>query len=75
MAKLKGSTAALTMNDEDKSWRARSDLRVLQEAREVESDKARVTAAKREAKAQMDALKFVTKEREARTKRLEKIKI
>ena len=75
MAKLKGSAATPRMTAEDKSWRARSDLRTLQEAREVEADKTRVTAAKREAQAQMDALRSVTKEREARTKRLEKVKI
>ena len=46
---------------EDKAWRARDDLRTLQSAVEIQSDKSRVAAAQREAKLQMQALAKVGK--------------
>lgn len=47
--------------EEDKKWRAQDDLRALQRAKEIESDKARMAAAKAVAKEQMDALSKVAK--------------
>ena len=42
---------------EDQKWRAEDDLRALQRAAEIQSDKSRVKAAKAVAKEQMTALK------------------
>lgn len=42
-------------------WRAEDDLRALQRAREIESDKGRMSAAKAVAKEQMSALSRVAK--------------
>jgi hypothetical protein len=41
---------------EEKKWRAESDLRILKEARDIESNKSRMAAAKRIADEQMKAL-------------------
>lgn len=43
----------------DESWRARDDLRTLQQAKEIQADKARVKAAEREAEAQVKAIQSV----------------
>ena len=45
----------------DNSWRARSDLRALQEAEEIRRDRARLSAAKKEAKTMMRDLSKVCK--------------
>lgn len=42
---------------EDQKWRAEDDLRALQRAKEIESDKSRMKAAKAIAKEQMNTLK------------------
>ena len=42
---------------EDNKWRAEDDLRALQRAKEIESDKSRMKAAKAIAKEQMSNLK------------------
>ncbi len=42
---------------EDTKWRAEDDLRALQRAKEIESDKSRMKAAKAIAKEQMNNLK------------------
>jgi len=42
--------------DEEKKWRAEADLRTLKEAREIESNRSRMAAAKRCADEQMKAL-------------------
>lgn len=42
---------------EDQKWRAEDDLRALQRAKEIESDKGRMKAAKAIAKEQMNTLK------------------
>ncbi len=42
---------------EDQKWRAEDDLRALQRAREIESDKSRMKAAKAVAKEQLNTLK------------------
>lgn len=47
-----GQTAA-----EEKQQKAQNDLRTLRDAEEIRGDKARVTAAEKEGKKQMDALK------------------
>jgi len=44
---------------EDQKWRAEDDLRALQRARENESDKSRMKAAKAIAKEQMQNLKKI----------------
>jgi hypothetical protein len=46
---------------EEMKWRARDDLRVLQQAQEIQRDRSRLTMAKREAQAQMSALAKVSK--------------
>lgn len=43
--------------DEDKKWRAQDDLRILQNAEKIKSDKERMKAAKSCAKEQMNDLK------------------
>lgn len=43
--------------DREKKWQAEDDLRTLQRAKEVESDKARMKAAKALAQEQMNNLK------------------
>ena len=45
----------------DRQWQAREDLRVLQQAQEIQQNKARLTRAKAEAEAQMAALAKTTK--------------
>ena len=44
---------------EDQKWRAEDDLRALQRASEIQSDKARMKAAKAIAKEQMNNLKKI----------------
>ena len=43
--------AASRMSVEDKKWRARDDLRTLQQASAIQADKSRVTAAQAQVKA------------------------
>jgi hypothetical protein len=45
----------------DRQWQARDDLRVLQQAQEIQQNKARLARAKAEAEAQMAALAKTTK--------------
>lgn len=45
--------------EEDKKWRAESDLRTLQSAEDIKRDKARMAAAKNCAKEQMQNLKKI----------------
>jgi len=51
------SDSPSTMAKDDQKWRAEDDLRALQRAAEIQSDKSRVKAAKAVAKEQMTALK------------------
>lgn len=44
---------------DDMKWRARDDIRVLQQAAEIQRDKARMRAAKSEAQAQVKQLSSV----------------
>lgn len=45
--------------EEDKKWRARDDMRTLQQAKEIEADKARMQAVKSMAKDEMSRLKKI----------------
>ena len=45
----------------DRQWQARDDLWVLQQAQEIQQNKARLARAKAEAEAQMAALAKTTK--------------
>ena len=45
--------------EEDKKWRAQDDMRALQRAKEIESDKARMQAVKSVAKEEMARLKKI----------------
>lgn len=56
-----GIAAAPRMTAEDRSWRARDDLRTLTQAQEIAADKARLAAAKREATKQQQSLSRVAK--------------
>lgn len=46
---------------DDMKWRARDDIRTLQQAAEIQRDKARMKAAKAEAQAQVKQLSSVCK--------------
>ena len=61
----------------DEGWRAQDDLRTLSRAAEIGKDKARVRAAKTEAKKQMSALQTVVGKPKAgaRRKRLENVQL
>jgi len=48
-----------TYAEEDKKWQARDDMRALQRAKEIESDKARMQAVKSVAKEEMARLKKI----------------
>lgn len=54
--KIVSDTASTGRPSEDIKWRAQSDLRTLQEAECIKRDRTRVSAAKKEAKAQIKAL-------------------
>lgn len=64
---VKRSTAKKPVNkaprlaaiSEDKKWQAEDDLRTLQRAQEIQKSRSRLSAAKRIAKEQVDALKKV----------------
>lgn len=58
--KIVSDTAECSPKVNDK-WRAEDDLRALQRAAEIQSDKSRMTAAKAVAKEQMNALSKVAK--------------
>ena len=51
---------ARTISAEEKRWRARDDLETLKRADEIKKNRTRLSAAKKEAKSQMDALNKVT---------------
>ena len=55
---VKSSAGNSAMFDE-KKWQAQDDLRTLQRAREIEANRSRLAAAKREADAQLKALQKV----------------
>lgn len=45
--------------EENKKWRAKDDMRTLQQAKEIEADKARMQAVKSMAKEEMSNLKKI----------------
>mgnify|MGYP001581467633 CR=1 FL=1 len=45
----KNSIGLMASYYDDSAWKAREDMRTLKNAREIESDRARLAAAKREA--------------------------
>ena len=47
------------MSAEDRRYQARDDLRTLQRAQEIQKDKARVTAATKEAQTQVKTIQAV----------------
>jgi hypothetical protein len=53
------SSAIKTVMFDEKKWQAQDDLRTLQRAREIEANRSRMAAAKREADAQLKALQKV----------------
>jgi len=55
--KIVSEGPSTTYAKEDQKWRAEDDLRALQRAREIESDKSRMKAAKAVAKEQLNTLK------------------
>jgi hypothetical protein len=60
--KLTAAVASPKINRaEEARWRARDDLRVLQQAQEIQRDRSRLSMAKREAQAQISALAKVSK--------------
>lgn len=57
--KIVSDSPSTSYAKEDQKWRAEDDLRALQRAREIESDKSRMKAAKAIAKEQMQNLKKI----------------
>jgi hypothetical protein len=53
------ASVMVSMGSQEKKWQAQDDLRTLQRAREIEANRTRLAAAKREADAQLKALKQV----------------
>lgn len=53
------SRVTMAMAMPDQKWQAQDDLRTLQRAREIEANRTRLAAAKREADAQLKALQKV----------------
>ena len=57
---LKTRTAVATPKpDSEAQWRARSDMHTLKEAHQIQSDKARLAAATKHAKAELQAMSAV----------------
>ena len=65
MATKKPSTvsAATRLTAQDKKYQAQDDLRTMQRAAEIQSDKSRMTAAQKEAQNQMAALSSISKKK------------
>ena len=63
MATKKSATSAPRITASDKKWQAQSDLRTIQEAAQIQSDKSRMSAAQKEAQNQMAALSSVAKKK------------
>lgn len=59
--KVQAIAAPRVNRTEEAKWRARDDLRVLQQAQEIQRDRSRMMMAKREAQAQISALAKVSK--------------
>lgn len=52
---------ASTGSFDEKKWRAQEDMRTLTRAREIEADRTRLAAAKREAGTELKKLQAITK--------------
>lgn len=52
---------AQSISDDERRWRAQSDVRTLKEAEEIRKDKSRMTAAQREAQTQLQAIAQIAK--------------
>lgn len=64
MATKKTSTvAAPRVTAADKKWQAQADLRTMQEASQIQTDKRRMAAAQKEAQNQMAALNSIAKKK------------
>lgn len=64
MATKKTSVVATSrVSAADKKWQAQSDLRTMQEATQIQNDKARMSAAQKEAQNQMAALNSIAKKK------------
>ncbi|WP_024873145.1 hypothetical protein [Tolumonas lignilytica] len=57
----KNTPKAASVSDDERRWRAQSDVRTLQEAEKIRSDKSRMTEAQKEAKSQLDAMAQIAK--------------
>lgn len=57
--KIVNDAPSASYDKEDQKWRAEDDLRALQRAKEIESDKSRMKAAKNIAKEQLNNLKKI----------------
>lgn len=52
-----------TATASEKKWQAQSDLRTMQEASQIQTDKRRMAAAQKEAQNQMAALNSIAKKK------------
>jgi len=58
-ALMKLATAEMRETEESKRWQAEDDLRTLQQAKEIESNRARMSAAKKIAISQIKQLEKI----------------
>jgi hypothetical protein len=58
-ALMKLATAEMRETEESKRWQAEDDLRTLQRAKEIESNRARLSAAKKVATTQIKQLEKI----------------
>jgi hypothetical protein len=58
-ALMKLATAEMRETEESKRWQAEDDLRTLQRAKEIESNRARMSAAKKVATTQIKQLEKI----------------
>ena len=56
---MKLATAEMRETEESKRWQAEDDLRTLQRAKEIESNRARMSAAKKVATTQIKQLEKI----------------
>lgn len=64
MATKRTSTVATPrVSVADKKWQAQLDLRTMQEASQIQTDKRRMAAAQKEAQSQMAALNSIAKKK------------
>lgn len=61
--KIVSDYPAVSSPDETNKWRAQDDLRALQRAAEIQGDRSRLAAARKEAQAQIKVLSCIGKKR------------